>query len=283
MTRGRLRGGDLEKVSRGIRRPLGKELERVLALRGYTDLDDQSVISDVTAASVGGIPLPADVDELIHVSRDSDRPQARRAGVVGHRTVLFPDEVVMLHGLRITSPARTWLDLARTLTLWDLVVAGDHLVNEHGPDHPFPKVPICTVDDLQSVLRRHGKKQGIVKARAALELIRVGADSPRETKARLLLRRHGLPEPELNIVLYDRNGRAVVWPDLGYRNARISIQYDGEVHGEGKKYLRDIEREVRTRELGWEQVRVGSRDLEGRQPRIVQRVEAALRRADALL
>ncbi|MBT2514130.1 hypothetical protein [Arthrobacter sp. ISL-30] len=42
-----------------------------------------------------------------------------------------------IDGLAVTSPARTWLDLASVLDLDDLVVAGDFLVCGYNRSHRF--------------------------------------------------------------------------------------------------------------------------------------------------
>ncbi|WP_120522289.1 endonuclease domain-containing protein [Arthrobacter celericrescens] len=278
LSRSRLRAKDLAAPSRGIRAP-DSELPGLLeSLRGYTASDDQTVVSEITAAKAGGIPLPGWVDDRIHLSRTRGGTHPRRRGTVGHRTLLLPGEVIMVNGVRITSPARTWLDLSHHLPLYDLVAAGDYLVNRHGPDHPFPREPICTLDELRAVTMKHPKKKGKVQALSALDLIRPGADSPQETKMRLLLRDHGLPEPELNVVLFDDGGFPVLWPDAAYRSYRISLQYDGGVHGDELQYQKDIDRGARTARLGWTEVRISAKDLKGMRPPVVAKVREALRR-----
>lgn len=182
--------------------------------------------------------------------------------------------------MRITSAARTWLDLAHHLPLADLVAAGDHLVSEHGPDHPFPRDPLCTVADLRCVTVAHPKMKGKTNALAALDLIRPGADSAQETRLRLILLDHRVPEPELNVVLYDPWGKPRVWPDLAYQRQRLSIQYDGMVHGADRQYERDIARATITAELGWQELRISAADLRGPHPEVVRKVQQALRAAD---
>ncbi|MDP5226754.1 MULTISPECIES: hypothetical protein [Arthrobacter] len=279
LSRSRLRASDLDAPSRGIRVPLRDDSSLLQRLRGYTALDDASVVSELTAARARGISLPPWVDDTIHLSRTKGGTHPRRAGVVGHRTLLLPDEVEHLDGVRITSPARTWLDLAHHLPLWDLVAAGDHLVNEHGPDHPHPREAICTLEQLRRTTMAHPKKKGKRNALAALDLIRVGADSPKETEMRRVLMDHGMPEPTLNVVLYGEWSRPVVWPDVAYPEFRISLQYDGKVHGEEQQYERDIRRAALTAELGWEEVRVSAGDLRGKWPSMMPKVRRALLRA----
>ena len=136
------------------------------------------------------------------------------------------------------------------------------------------------MNDLRNVTMNHPKKKGKLKALSALKLIRSGADSPQETKMRLLLLDHGLPEPELNVVLFDDGGFPLVWPDAAYPVAKVSLQYDGRVHGEDLQYRKDIERGARTASLGWTEVRVGAKDLQGSRPPVVEKVREALRRAE---
>jgi hypothetical protein len=59
----------------------------------------------------------------------------------GHLLTFLPDEVVEYDGVRLTSPARTWLDLAALLTVDELVAAGDYLVCSHGPGFRVPGMP----------------------------------------------------------------------------------------------------------------------------------------------
>ncbi|MFJ3957177.1 endonuclease domain-containing protein [Arthrobacter sp. NPDC090010] len=279
VSRSRLRAADLSAPTRGVRVPRGADLTLLAQLHAVTALDDATTVSELTAARARGIPLPFWADQRIHLSRTRGGTHPRRTGVIGHRTLLLPGEVEYLAGVRITSAARTWLDLAHHLPLADLVAAGDHLVNEHGPDHPFPRTPLCTPADLRRVTLDHPKMKGKTNALAALELIRPGADSPQETRMRLILLDHGLPEPRLNVILYDSWGKPNVWPDAAYPEHRLSLQYDGKLHDEARQYERDIARAAITAELGWEELRISASDLRGPQPGVVRKVRRALHKS----
>ena len=126
----------------------------------------------------------------------------RRANVVGHLLTFRPGELMEYDGVRLTSPARTWLDLASMASVDELVIVGDSLVCSHGREFPAPREPLCTEAELRAMVADHPGIRGIRAARTALELIRVGADSQPETMMRLALVRAGLPEPELNHVLW---------------------------------------------------------------------------------
>jgi hypothetical protein len=278
VSRTRTEAKDLATVSRGIRVHLGSDATGAAALRAYTELDDSSALTHVSAARVWRAALVwrFEDDWRVHVSRRPGFSMPRRLNVVGHLLTFLPGELVEYDGVRLTSPARTWLDLASMAGVDELVIAGDSLVCSHGPEFPSSREPLCTVADLRGMVANHPGARGVRAARAALELIRVGADSQPETVMRLALVRAGLPEPELNHVLWGVRGVPVLWPDAAYVKWRISIQYDGAGHGGSGQYMRDIRRELVTREYGWLEVRVSKDDLAADRPAVVRKVRAAL-------
>lgn len=264
--------------SRGIRVPLhgtGSVAENV---RAYTRLDPTCVLTHCSAARICGICLPAwlEQDWKIHIARPSDGCKPRRRNVVGHQLSFKPGEVISFDGVRLTSPARTWLDLAARLSLSELVAAGDSIVVSHGDEFPVPRKPLATVADLKEIVGQHPGMRGVKIARLALDLIRVGSDSAPETMMRLALVQAGLPEPALNVVLRNGLGHPVVWPDAAYPDQRLSLQYDGAHHGDPDQYRRDIKRQSLTESLGWRELRVQQGDLEGERPFVVEKVRAVL-------
>lgn len=283
VTRTRTAASDLVTVSRGVRVPVRSAAAGPAALRAYTDLDDDSILSLASAARLWRAPLSGRLEEdwRIHLARPRGCSTPRRVNVVGHQLSLLPDEVVELDGVRLTSPARTWLDLASVLSIDDLVAAGDSLVCAHGPEFPVPRVALCGIEDLRDMVARHPGSRGVRKARAAVELVRVGADSPPETRLRLLLVRSGLPEPVLNHVVREEDpwrgdGTAVLWPDAAYPRWRIALQYEGGHHNGEDQYLRDIRRADTTLRLGWLEVRISRLDLAGGHPAALYKVRSAL-------
>ncbi|QHK21435.1 hypothetical protein GU243_18970 [Pseudarthrobacter psychrotolerans] len=278
ISRTRTAAKDLATVSRGIRVHLGSAAKGAAALRAYTELDDTSALTHVSAARVwcAALGWRLEGDWRVHLSRRPGSSMPRRVNVAGHLLTFLPGELVEYDGVRLTSPARTWLDLASMTGVDELVIAGDSLVCSHGQEFPVPRDPLCTVEELRAMVAKHSGIRGARLARAALELIRAGADSRPETEMRLALVRAGLPEPELNHVLWGVDGAPVLWPDAAYLEWRISIQYDGAGHGGTEQYRRDIRRESVTREYGWLEVRVSKDDLAGERPAVVRKVRAAL-------
>ena len=223
--RKRTRARDLITVSRGIRVPPGSSAQGAAALRAYCQLDDCTVLCHVTAARIWrvGLPLWAEADWRIHLARPQGGSIPKRANVAGHRLALRPGDVVMLDGVRVTSPERTFLDLAAVLPLDDLVAAGDSLVSEHGPEFPSPRDALSSLEALNRMLFQHPGARNIRRAREALGLVRVGADSPPETHLRLAVVRGGLPEPELNCVVWGPAGIPELWPDAAYPAFGVSL------------------------------------------------------------
>ena len=158
-------------------------------------------ISHVTAARLRCSCLPpwlADSTEL-HLSKPRSLPGARRKGVIGHRVIAAEDEVESVDGIRISTRPRTWLDMARLLPLNDLVCMGDELIRVPRQALEGRDTPFATLEELRALVERHPNLQGVVRARQALELMRVGADSAPESLLRLAMLDAGIPEPELQL------------------------------------------------------------------------------------
>lgn len=135
---------------------------------------------------------------------------------------LEPGEITSGRHVQCTSPLRTWFDLAGFLDRDVLVIAGDFLLTRRGP--------LATFAELDSFLAAKAAKPGYRKAMRARILIRANTDSPKDAEVRLLQRRHGLPEPGVNMPLFDETGRWIQDPDMSYEREMVAIQYDGGHH-----------------------------------------------------
>lgn len=242
-------------------------------------MSEGTVCCRETAAMLWGCPLPWDAqqDFLVHLTRMDGKFRPQRRGVRGHRMILTPADVGSVDGIPVTSAARTWLDLAAVLPFDDLVAAADHFICSQTRSFGHNRIPLCSLEDLRTHVERHVGTRGIRKAREALELARVGADSVPETKVRLAMGRAFLPEPILSYVVCDPSGRELVWPDLAFPEFRVAINYDGGHHLSAAQKESDIRREALLAANGWisivitaEQVR--ERGYDG----VVRRIKEAL-------
>ncbi len=127
------------------------------------------------------------------------------------------------------------------------------------------------------MLGRHRNLQGIVKAREALALMRVGADSGPETLLRLAMRDAGLPEPDLQITLWQ--GKGAPSADAGYRQRKIALQYDGDHHLDEPQRHSDRRRDNAFVAAGWTVLIFTQRDLANGFQDAVIRIKQALRSA----
>jgi hypothetical protein len=250
--RTRLRQSDVSHISRGLYRPAEWSFELEAAARALSLATPGAWISHVTAARLRCQVLPpwlSDSEEL-HLSKPRALPEVRRKGIVGHTVLALDDEVETADGIPISTRPRTWLDLARRLSVSELVCMGDELVriprfNLEGRSEPF-----TTINRLRSMVNRHPNLQGIVRARAALELIRVGSDSGPESLLRLAMCDAGFPEPELQLRLRPE-GPDSPTADLGYRHRRLAVQYDGGHHLLPAQILSDRRRDKAFEAAGW--------------------------------
>lgn len=280
---GRIKARDLHVPSRGIRIPAGPGHSLLARARPYTQLGPPDVVSFYSAALIHAFRMPSMSESglppsasLLHLTRIGSAAP-RRKGVVGHRAALDPSEVVDREGVPVTSEARTFLDLAGAghLTLEDLVVIADGLVCEHSRwlHARSAQLPLA---ELQNYVARQRCAAGLPLLRKALALVRVGVDSPPETRLRLLFGRSGLPPFEPDFVLIDEQGMPL-WVDLGCPAYRLAVEYDGGHHLTPGQHQADAVRAERTLSAGWRQLVLNNMDVRTGEDWILMRVRRALR------
>jgi len=266
-SKARLRSADLTLPFRGVRAPASARVHPVGAY--LPRLGTGQFFSHISAAQIYRMPLPrrVDSDPIVHVSVSEPAHPPRARGVAGHR-LRGPIELRTIRGFPVPAPATTWCQLAALLSEEELVVAGDHLVRR--------KLPLCTTLELQSAVSDLGGARGARRIRRALELVRPRTDSPRETRLRLLLVAHGLPEPVVQHTIIDNDGYFAGTPDLAYVEAKIAIEYEGAHHQtDPSVYADDILRRELMEAAGWLVIRVIADHL--RHPdRLANRVRRAL-------
>jgi len=190
-----------------------------------------AALSHRTAGAAHAIAAPG---RTIDVT--TTRPGAKaRTGITVHRThALDPLDVAHHDGLRVTTPARTLLDLAATCTPRQL----DRALNEARVRR------IVTDHALEATLRRHPGRPG--RPRLAAALAGPFTRSELERRFLALVKAHGLPEPETN---RRRHGYELdaLWPEH-----RVVVELDGRAaHATSTGHAADRHRSATLTALGY--------------------------------
>jgi hypothetical protein len=197
-----------------------------------------------------------------------DRNRRPAVGVRVWEERIERDEISAADGMPITAPARTALDIARRYPLAVSVAAIDALA----------QAVELKPADIELLVDRYKGRRGMKSARAALELIDDGAQSPKETWLRLLLIRAGLPTPQTQIAVRNEWGYAEAYLDMGWDNMKIAVEYDGDQHRTDRaQYVKDIRRLAMLERRGWLVIRVIAEDYPDD---IVRRVREAFARRE---
>ena len=190
-------------------------------------------------------------DEGLEFTLPEDAHDIRRSGYRCRRRCLAPQDLAMRHGLTVTTPARTVVDLAERLSLPRLVAVGDD----------FLARGLISDVALDEVLARSIGQRGVRRARQAISLLDARAESPRESMVRALLIEGGFPCPVPQFTVRDGAGRFIARLDLAYVDRRIAIEYDGEHHLSRDRQAKDAWRRGELGAEGWLIVTVVSEDV----------------------
>jgi hypothetical protein len=200
----------------------------------------QAVIAGLAASAMHSAKW-IDDDSPIELIWDNARAPS---GVVTRDELLLDNEFQRLKGIQVTTPKRTAFDLGRRGRLGTAVARLDALTAATG----F-KVP-----DVVDLARDHRQLEN------ALNLMDAGAQSPRETRLRLLLIRAGYPRPQTQIPVLSSDGRRQYFLDMGWEDIRLAVEYDGDHHrSDPIQFAYDIKRSEDLNELGWVDIRVAAR------------------------
>lgn len=187
-------------------------------------------------------------------------------GIIVHTGALADDEVCMRASIDCTTPARTAYDIGRRTAGEDAVIRIDALFN----------ATRCTVADAESIAARYPGARGIRQLRETLVLTDGGAESPQETRLRLLLVQSHIPRPVTQILVDNPRGRDRRI-DMGWPEFMVGAEYDGRQHwADADVHAEDIERLEFLAAKGWLIVRVSGRQLRYQRQEVVRRVRDAL-------
>ncbi|WP_179498692.1 hypothetical protein [Leifsonia sp. AK011] len=216
-----------------------------------TRMPRTAFVSHDTAALIWGMPLPPWPRPFVHMSVPRPERAPHAAGLAGHQLAVDPTELTTYRGVRLTVPARTWLDLW-DLPLGDLVAAGDFLIHHDRV--------VVSRERIEAALRHRVSRRGLRKLWRALELLSDRAESPQESRLRVILAEAGFTLLA-NIPLYDNRGRFLARPDLRIEELKLVIEYLGDYHRDKRQWRADVTRRTRVEAEGWRVFEVVADDL----------------------
>lgn len=187
-------------------------------------LADGAVASHITAAVLHGLPVWRTGLSRVHVTR-SRRTGGRCGRLVHvHTARLAPDEITELGGggltgLVATSPARTVVDVGRSVPFEEALVVADAALHKH----------LVTTAELDEALSRAGRWPGAPAARRVIAFADGRSESVGESRSRLAIRLAGLPDPVPQWKVFDADGHRVARSDFGWPLLRTVGEFDGAV------------------------------------------------------
>lgn len=223
----RIRSGRLHPVQRGVYAVGRRDLPRHgIWMAAVLSCGPEAVASDGTAATLWRIC--AEPPGEVHVSIPTGEVR-RRPGIVVHRRALAGRYVTRRHGIPVTTPVRTLVDMAAVLSRAQLETA----INE------ADKRDLVTPDAVLSELPRLAGRPGVAALRDTLDRATFSlTDSQLERRFLPIARSAGLPRP--------RTGRRLhgfkvdfYWPELGLVVETDGLRYHRTPSQQARDRLRD--------------------------------------------
>jgi very-short-patch-repair endonuclease len=219
-------------VGHSVLRVEGRWMAAVLAC------GEGAVLSHATAAAVWELRRVG--SGAVHVTVPGDTGRKRRDGIRVHRSITLTErETTVVNGLPVTTPARTIIDLSRTIGEDELERIVDLADDRHLID--FRDLQAARSASLQAVLRAYAPAP---------------TRSEMERRFLRLCRKHGIPRPETNALI----GGYLV--DFVWREQRLIAEVDGyKYHRARARFERDREQDVVLSTKGWRTLRFTWRQI----------------------
>ena len=204
-------------------------------------------------------------ESAVHVQLPPDVAKPRLPGLVVHHSVL-PVRPVLVGGLPCVPAAQCAIDLARGVRRMDALPVLDAALRSGA----------AKTDDLAAELPLHRGLRGVRQARDLVPRADGRSECRQESQLRLLLLDGGLPVPEPQMWIHDRHGIPRFRIDLGYRERRVGVEYDGLSHLDREHMRYDRDRINWLDANGWRMRYFTDRDLYRRPSHILATLRAAL-------
>jgi hypothetical protein len=237
------------------------------------------VASHESAALVHGLPLLHEPPEgTVTLTRSARTHLGHSAAAVRNHTAELPRaHRTMRLGVPVTTMSRTVIDLARVLPFADAVVIADAAVRRR-----------TGASSMTAVIDACAGWPGADRARRVVAFADARAESPLESRARVVFDAFGLPAPSLQAeitagVTFRADGTFRVYDyheyrvDFLWREHMTIAETDGKgkYYEAGKTALDELKRDRLLREQGYKIVHITSAELDQHPSRIIDRIRTA--------
>jgi very-short-patch-repair endonuclease len=246
----RVANGWLQRLHRGVYLVGPLEVQHSHAMAATLAVGADALLSHYPAAVVGGFrpPRPGPMEVTV-----PGRERRTREGIRVHGAQLHPDDATRYQGIPVTSPARTLLDLAATVTAHELARAVEEAQVQRR----------VSVHSLNEQFERYPRHRGTAAMREAIRADPKLTRSEAERRLLELIRKARLPEP-------DTNQRIAGWEvDFVWRAQRLVVEVDGYAfHSVRSSFERDRRKDAELMRQGWRVIRITWAQIVG-EPEVV--------------
>lgn len=185
-------------------------------------------------------------------------------------TELHADDTLVRDGIRITAPCRTAFDGARWAdSLEDAVVFVDSVTKFLNLD----------LTEFRAYVAAHADWTGVEQGLRAAELAMPGVMSTWESRLRICwLLDAGLPEPLVNVPIFDRSESFLGIADLFDPESGLVAEFDGDQHRQAEQHRLDNIREEKLEAANLVVVRSDKTDVRRVRRQLVGRLQDGYRR-----
>ncbi len=169
--------------------------------------------------------------------------------------------------MRVTTAARTVIDLARVLEFRAGVVTADSAIRNK----------LVTKPELESLLAELSRRMNRRRVAEVIAFADGRAESVLESIARVAFKDCGLPPPELQV--WVGGAETVGRVDFLWRRYRTVVEVDGLMkYRDPARAVLQLERDKRLRDAGFEVVHLTWQDITENPPYVAAAIRAAFRR-----
>lgn len=271
-------GPEFVRLRRGVLVPTASGAQALVVLAAAQAAVPSAVVSHASAAGLHGLALlrPLDHPPTLSMAKTAGRTPWTEGGVRFLVSAVHDEDVTVVGGLRVTTMARTCIDLCRATEFRDGLVATDAALRGG-----------LALGDFEGALLRMKGWPGTRTAARVLRHADARRESVLESFGSAVWVEQGLPRSTPQVWIYDEDGFVgrvdELWEDhatVGEADGMVKYRqpYDTSEH----PLVAEKVRQERLERSGLAVVRYGSQDLWRRPRQTADRVREAFARARTL-